>query len=502
MNAKISMNPNLLVHFLGKEPSEFTREDIIYYCRENDISFINFHYCGWDGKLKTLNFVIHNEEHLRSIMEAGERVDGSSLFPFIKAGKSDLYVIPKYHTAFVNPLTNYPSVDLLCTFMDREGNPFGSSPEHILRKAHKVLFKETGLKMQTMGELEYYIIAKDDGLYTVQAQRGYHESSPFNKFTDFRMEAMQKIAQCGGLIKYGHSEVGNFTEEGYIFEQNEIEFLPTDIEDAADQIVIAKWILRQLAYKYGVEVTFAPKITVGEAGSGLHVHCRFTRNDKSMMTHDGELTDECLKAIAGYIDAGTSLPAFGNPHPLSFMRLVPHQEAPTSLCWSFSNRSALIRVPLGWLQKMDMAKRVNPLEQETNNDYSNKQTFEWRASDGFANTYLLMSALCCAALHGFKMEDAIDVAKRTYIDLGVDINDPHNDKVKMTLEQLPDSCLAAAKELEKDRDIYTYGGIFTDEIIDYTIKYLISFNDEELRDTLMKSPAKLKKIVLDNIDNG
>ena len=94
MNAKISMNPNLLVHFLGKEPSEFTREDIIYYCRENDISFINFHYCGWDGKLKTLNFVIHNEEHLRSIMEAGERVDGSSLFPFIKAGKSDLYVIP------------------------------------------------------------------------------------------------------------------------------------------------------------------------------------------------------------------------------------------------------------------------------------------------------------------------------------------------------------------------------------------------------------------------
>ena len=113
-----------------------------------------------------------------------------------------------------------------------------------------------------------------------------------------------------------------------------------------------------------------------------------------------------------------------------------------------------------------------------------------------------MSALCCAALHGFKMEDAIDVAKRTYIDLGVDINDPHNDKVKMTLEQLPDSCLAAAKELEKDRDIYTYGGIFTDEIIDYTIKYLISFNDEELRDTLMKSPAKLKKIVLDNIDNG
>ena len=37
---------------------------------------------------------------------------------------------------------------------------------------------------------------------------------------------MSLIAQAGGSIKYGHNEVGNFTIEGKIFEQNEIEFLP------------------------------------------------------------------------------------------------------------------------------------------------------------------------------------------------------------------------------------------------------------------------------------
>ena len=320
MDARIQMNPNLLVRHLQKPAEEFTKQDIIRYCEENQVEFINFHYCGWDGRLKTLNFVVHSLEHLDSILSAGERVDGSSLFPFIEAGKSDLYVMPKFRTAFRNPFTDIPTVDILCSFYNRDGEPFESSPEHILHKAHQVFQKTTGLKMETMGELEYYIIANDEETYEVPDQKGYHESAPFNKFTDYRTEAMRLIAQAGGLIKYGHSEVGNFTKDGKIYEQNEIEFLPTNIEDAADQLVVAKWIMRQLAYQYGVTITFAPKITVGKAGSGLHVHCKFTKNGKSVMVKNGELTDYAKKAIAGFMMAGTSLPAFGNPNPLSFMR--------------------------------------------------------------------------------------------------------------------------------------------------------------------------------------
>ena len=496
------MNPNLLVQYLQKPASEFTRADIVKYCVENEVEFINFHYCGWDGKLKTLNFVIHSEEHLENILEAGERVDGSSLFPFIEAGKSDLYVLPKYRTAFVNPFAEAPTVDLLCCFFNRDGEPFESSPEYILHKAHAAFKETTGMQMETMGELEYYVIAEAEDLYQVPDQKGYHESAPFNKFTDFRTEAMQLIAQAGGMIKYGHSEVGNFTQDGKIYEQNEIEFLPVNIEDAADQLVVAKWIMRQLAYEYGVTLTFAPKITAGKAGSGMHVHCKFTKDGKSMMTKGGELTDECRKAIAGYMDAGTSLPAFGNPHPLSFMRLVPHQEAPTSLCWSFSNRSALVRVPLGWLKPVDMASKCNPLETPSDKDFSGKQTFEWRASDGFADMYLLMAALCAAARHGFEMPDALAVADKTFVGLGVNIHDAKNAAVLNALEQLPASCVGAAAEREKDRAIYTSKGVFSDAVVDYYIKYLRAFDDETLRQELEKDPVRAMKMVEANINAG
>ncbi len=502
MEKHISMNPNLIVRYLKKPSSEFTREDIIKYCVDNEVEFINFHYCGWDGRLKTLNFVIHSEEHLENILAAGERVDGSSLFPFIEAGKSDLYVMPKYRTAFVNPFTEYPTVDILCSYFDRDGQPFESSPEYILHKAHEAFKATTGMTMETMGELEYYIISDEEELYPVADQKGYHESAPFNKFTDFRIEAMKLIAQAGGQIKYGHSEVGNFTKDGKNYEQNEIEFLPVNIEDAADQLVVAKWIMRQLAYQYNVQLTFAPKITSGKAGSGMHVHCKFTRDGKSMMTRGGELTDECRKAIAGYMDAGTSLPAFGNPHPLSFMRLVPHQEAPTSLCWSFSNRSALVRVPLGWLKPIDMAAKCNPAETANDRDFSDKQTFEWRASDCFADTYLLMAALCCAARHGFEMPDALEVAKKTYVGLGVNIHDAGQQKIQESLEQLPGSCVAAAGELAKDRAIYTSKGVFSDALVDWYIKYLTDFHDENLREELSKDPEREMRYVLSCMNNG
>ena len=92
---------------------------------------------------------------------------------------------------------------------------------------------------------------------------------------------MAYIAQAGGQIKYGHSEVGNFTLNGMIYEQNEIEFLPVNAEDAADQLMIAKWIIRNLAYKHGYNITFAPKITTGKAGSGLHIHMRIMKDGQT-----------------------------------------------------------------------------------------------------------------------------------------------------------------------------------------------------------------------------
>ena len=132
MNAQIALNKNAIVRSLQKPQSEFTRQDIIDFIVNNDVEMVNFMYPAADGRLKTLNFVINDLQYLETILTLGERVDGSSLFPFISAGSSDLYVIPRYRTAFLDPFAEIPTVTMLCSFCDKDGKPLESSPEHTL----------------------------------------------------------------------------------------------------------------------------------------------------------------------------------------------------------------------------------------------------------------------------------------------------------------------------------------------------------------------------------
>lgn len=494
MNEFISMNPNPLVQYLNKPSSAFTRADLIRYIEDNNIEMLNFRYVAWDGRLKSLNFIINSRDHLESILTAGERVDGSSLFPFVEAGSSDLYVMPKYKTAFLNPFSKVPTLDLLCAFYDRNGNPLESSPEYILKKAHRSFQNVTGLTFETMGELEYYVISdSQDDLYPAANQKGYHESSPFNKFSDYRRQAMRLIAQSGGLIKYGHSEVGNFTLGDKVYEQNEIEFLPTNVEDAADQLVVAKWIMRELAFEHGITITFAPKIIAGKAGSGMHVHTRLMKDGKSVMTENNILSTQAKTAIAGYLSLAASLTAFGNTIPTSYFRLVPHQEAPTNICWGDRNRSVLVRVPLGWSGSNDMITDANPQEESIVFDFSQKQTVEFRAPDGSADIFLLMAGLTVAARNGFEIENPIEFAEKRYV--GVNIFEDANKSLQKELEQLPSSCFDSANSLEKHKSIYMKYGVFNEQILNYIIAYLKAYEDNNLRGQLGNDEAKIMALV-------
>ncbi len=311
MQNSLELTKNPIAAYLGKDPVAFTRQDIVRYIRDKGIEMVNFMYPAADGRLKTLNFVVNDLAYLETILTLGERVDGSSLFPYISAGSSDLYVIPRYRTAFVDPFSPIPTLAMLCSYFDKDGKPLESSPDHLLDKACTEFTKATGMYFHAMGELEYYVIGEDMGMYPAVDQRGYHESSPFAKFNNFRVRCMRAVAQCGGKIKYGHSEVGNFTLDGKIYEQNEIEFLPVDARDAADQLMIAKWVIRNQAMLEGLDVTFAPKIIVGKAGSGLHVHMRLVNADGSsaMLDKDGQLSDKARTAIAGLMDLAPAITA-------------------------------------------------------------------------------------------------------------------------------------------------------------------------------------------------
>jgi len=493
MDNTLNLNPNKVVQFLKKVPDQIRKTDLIRFVKENGIRMINFMYPADDNRLKTLNFVINSEEYLDSILTYGERVDGSSLFPFIEAGNSDLYVIPRYATAFVDPFAEIPTLTMLASFFNKEGLPLHSSPEYTLRKACESFHEVTGMDFYAMGELEYYVISEDTGLFHANDQKGYHESAPYAKFNDFRVECMNLIAESGGQIKYGHNEVGNFTIDGMIYEQNEIEFLPVPAQLAADNLMIAKWIIRTLAAKKGYDVTFAPKITAGKAGSGLHIHFKIMKGNRNMMTENGVLSDIAKKAIVGILEHADAITAMGNKVPTSYFRLVPHQEAPTSICWGDRNRSVLVRVPLGWTGENDMCSIANPLENYCISTPPQKQTVELRSADCSADIYQLIAAMVVAARTGFEMENALDRADDLYVSVNI-----HNDENKEKLAQLkslPDSCVASAKALAGQREIFEERGIFSPQLIDGIIAKLSSLNDGDLRESLSGKPEEMMEIV-------
>ncbi len=493
MNKELEMNPNRVVAYLGKPCSEFTKADIVRYIAENGIRMVNFMYPAGDGRLKTLNFVINNAAYLDAILTCGERVDGSSLFPFIEAGSSDLYVLPRFSTAFLDPFAAIPTVSMLCSYFNKDGELLESSPENTLRKACRAFNEVTGMDFQAMGELEYYVIAPDEGLFPATDQKGYHESAPYAKFNEFRTECMSYIAQAGGEIKYGHSEVGNFTIDGLIYEQNEIEFLPVDACRAADQLMVAKWIIRNLAFRYGYDITFAPKITAGKAGSGLHVHMRIMKDGKNCMLDGGVLSEAARRAIAGMMELAPSITAFGNTNPTSYFRLVPHQEAPTNICWGDRNRSVLVRVPLGWAAKSDMCRIANPLEEDSNYDTTQKQTVEMRSPDGSADIYQLIAGLAVACRYGFELENALEIAERTYVN--VNIHQKENADKLALLAQLPDSCVASADCLERQRAVFEEHNVFSPAMIDGIIKRLRAYDDATLRASIGGDNEKMLQLV-------
>lgn len=494
MNAKIELNQNPIVAYLQKSPKEFTKADIIKYICDNDIKMVNFRYTAGDGRLKTLNFVITNLEYLEQILSMGERVDGSSLFDFMKASSSDLYVLPRFSTAFLDPFNEIPTICFLCYYFDKDGNLLESSPEYILKKASEKFTEVTGgMEFEAMGELEYYVVGNEEEKYECEQQRGYHESTPFSKYETFRSQAMYYMAQCGCIIKYGHSEVGNFVMDGKNYEQNEIEFLPVDVQDAADQLMIGKWVLRTLAQMYDLDLTFAPKIITGEAGSGMHIHTRVKKDGENMYVSNGELSDVAKKVIAGIVTLAPSLTAFANANPTSYFRLVPHQEAPTTICWGDRNRSAMVRVPLGWTTKNNMCNIANPQSKEPLPKMMNKQTVEFRCPDGSANVYLLLAGLVVAARKGFEMKEWKQVAEKTYITSN--IHDKENEGKRASLRELPTCCVESADLLQQQREEYEKYGVFSQTLIDGVIEELNSYKDGNLREECKNNPELLKETV-------
>lgn len=490
---------NPLCAFLNKPREEFTREDLLKVIEEKKIERITFHYTALDGKFKELKIPIPARVNAEIVLTEGERADGSSLFRgLIDTELSDLYIVPVFKSAFINPF--YPgSLDFVCRYLNDKGEPVPFAPDNILGNAARMLKKNTELDMHTLGELEFYLFYNNESkMYLPNRQKAYHISAPYSKTGIVLAEMLKTLTQIVGAVKYAHNEVGYIDHiktdhkelNGKTGEQLEIELLATPVDEAADNIVLAKWLIRNIAYKHGMLATFAPKIEDGDAGNGMHIHMKLFKDGKNVMVDGkGVLTEYARRLIGGLCRYSNTLTAFGNTCSASYLRLVPDQEAPTRICWSDSNRSAMIRVPLGWSKTRNLASYVNPGINFDPLEIASMQTVEIRTPDGSANAHLLLAGLTLAAEWGLTNDKSLELAKKYYVEGNI-----FKDKNTLdSLPVLPSTCSASADILQLKRSEYERENIFTPSIIDYTINSLKAENDANLHKKLSKLKAEEKK---------
>jgi len=485
-------NPISLI--VDKEREEFTREDLVKVIEERQIERITFRYTALDGKLKELKIPIANRHQAERILANGERVDGSSLFKgMVETALSDLYVVPIYKTAFLNPFDE-GSLDLMCRFVTREGQLAPFALDTILNNAATLFRKTTGAELHALGELEFFLLSDSlTGIFPADRQRGYHAAAPYVKSGAVLNEMMRYIAQITGAVKYAHAEVGYIDNvrsdleeiKGKSAEQLEIEFLPTPIEDAGDHLVLARWLIRNVAYKHGCVATFAPKIEEGVAGNGFHVHMEVMKDGRNLMTDTNGLTETAKRVIGGLCTYADSLTAFGNTVSSAYLRLVPNQEAPTRICWSDLNRSAMIRVPLGWSDVQHLAGKLNPQQEKTFIDREGRQTVELRSPDGSAIVHLLLAGIAMAAEWGMSHSESLEIAEKLYVQGNIF----RDHKLLSKLTPLPMSCVESAGMLGRKKELYTRSGIFPDCVLDYVTQLLKEERDEEMNQCLIDLPA-------------
>jgi glutamine synthetase len=492
---------NPLAVALGKSPAEFRRADLLRFIAERGIERLTFHYTAIDGKLKELKIPVADRRQAESVLADGERVDGSSLFKgMVDMALSDLYVVPVYRTAFLNPFDE-GSLDFICRYLNREGELAPFTPDNILARAAQRFRASTGLDLHAMGELEFFLLSDAaDKLYPVQKQRGYHGSTPYIRSGPILNEMVRHITRATGAVKYAHAEVGfidsvrSDIEEirGRRAEQLEVEFTPRPVEEMADDLVLARWLIRNTAYRHGGVATFTPKLE-GVAGSGLHFHLELLRKGRNIMTGPrGKLSEEARRLIGGLCVYADSLTAFGNTVSSAYLRLVPNQEAPTRVCWSDLNRSALIRVPLGWSDLGTLAGRVNPGQTAVARASAGRQTVELRSPDGSAMIHLVLAGIVMAADWAFqpnrqllKEDGPLQVAERLYIKGNI-----FADKELLArLPSLPSSCVASSRLLLKKRDLYERDGVFPPSVVEYVARLLAREDDEFMNARLADLPA-------------
>ena len=445
-------------------------ERVLSLIKEKDIKMVDFKMVDINGQFRHVTIPAENfsEETLKS----GIGFDASN-YGYAVVEKSDMVFIPDPDTAVVDPFCSIPTLSMTGNAMiidTPENRPLPQYPRNIVRAAIQHM-KDSGVAdtMLILPEFEFYLFDNVtwgvDGNYigasvdanqsywnstvegkgvVVPKQKNYHIAKPFDVSYECRSEMCMLMKEMGIEINYHHPEVA---ASG----QFEIEPQLGEMVHMADATMMIKYIIHNTALKYGKSATFMPKPIYGEAGSGMHVHMLLMKDGQPVFSDDNgyaHLSKTAHYFMGGLLKHIGSLCALTNPSTNSFKRLVPGFEAPVTVGYATSNRSAVIRIP---------AYAKSP----------DKRRFELRNPDATCNPYFCYAAILMAGLDGVKNQ--IDPHAEGWGPYDFNLfHLPEEEKAK--LKGLPTSLEAALDALEADHDYLTVGGVFPEELLKNFIK--------------------------------
>ncbi len=452
-----------------------TIKQIHELCKENDIEIIDFKMVDIDGRWRHLSIPV--ERFTEDTLKYGIGFDGSN-YGYAAVEKSDMVFIPDMDTAFIEPFVETPTLTMMgnvCVIGKEENTRFDQYPRNVALSAVDYLREQNiADDMFIAPEFEFHIFdnvsyntspdyvgytidavqaewnsgvqCDENNGYQVRHKAGYHCSLPNDVNFDLRSQMCNLMKKWGVEVKYHHHEVGGPA-------QQEIEVELGDLVKMADNTMIIKYIIKNLANAYGKTATLMPKPVMAEAGNGMHVHMLLKKDGKSIFYDYGgknyaTLSDEALWFMGGILKHCPSLCAFTNPSTNSFKRLVPGFEAPVTIGYATSNRSAVIRIPA--YAKSPESKR-----------------FELRNPDATCNPYYAYAAILMAGIDGIK--NKIDPAKNGWGPFDFNLFDL-SDEEKKKVQGLPKSLSEALEALEKDNEYLQVGGVFPKRLIDLWIK--------------------------------
>lgn len=445
-----------------------TPADVLALIKETDARCIDIRFTDFLGQWQ--HFTIPASTFEEDIFADGLGFDGSSIRGWKAINESDMLVIPDPATAMVDPFSEATTVSLISDIVDpitRER--YSRDPRNVAIKAEAYL-KSSGLgdtcfigpeaefyifddvRFETNPNSTFYAVdsiegrwntGEDEGPnlgYKPQYKGGYFPTPPIDHFQDLRNEMMLQLMDSGIDIETQHHEVGTGG-------QAEIDMRFDSLLLMGDNIQLYKYIIKNIAFKYGKTVTFMPKPLYGDNGSGMHTHISIWKDGKNLMAGNGYagLSEFALNFIGGILAHANSILAFAAPSTNSYKRLVPGYEAPVNLAYSQRNRSAACRIPM--YSASDAAKRV-----------------EFRPPDPSANPYYTFSALMMAGLDG--VQNKIDPGQP----LDKNLYDLPPEEAKL-VKKTPQSLEEALDALEADHDYLLKGDVFTEDVVSGWVDY-------------------------------